>query len=78
MVEVNYRNVSINGISKTTLNNLDVFLKGAEKNWHWKLEFSNILKSKSYNTQNNNPVYLINQYNILFVRYVKLGLEFYF
>jgi len=78
MAEANYRNVIITGISKTTFNNLDVFLKGTEKNWHWKLQFSNILKSKSFNNQNNNPVYLINQSKILFGRYVKLGLEFYF
>jgi len=77
-VDVFYRNVSIRGLSKTNFNNLDLFFKGAEKHWHWKLEFSNILKSKSYNIQNNNPVFLINQSNTLFGRYAKLGLEFYF
>jgi hypothetical protein len=77
-VDVYYRNVSFKGISHSTFNNLDIYLKGAEKKWHWNLEVSNILKSNSYNIQNNNPVFLINQSNILFGRYVKLGLEFYF
>lgn len=78
LINIDYRNVNINGISKTSFNNLDAYLKGVAKHWHWKLEFSNVFKTKSYTSQNNNPLYLINQSSFLFGRYIKFGVEFYY